>query len=284
MSRREVDRRLDEIVEFAGLERFMDTPVKRYSSGMYLRLGFAIAAHLEADILVVDEVLAVGDAEFQRRCLGKMSEVEQSGRTVLFVSHNMDAMARLCPTAIWLEARASSGDRADRPAGERVRAARRPPTCPRWCTRPTRRRPPRSSPSRCVTAPANRRRPSRHVSEAVLEIEVVVNDAVPGLDVGCMLSTTSGAVLLDELLSDVAAPSLDEPGRYRIRCTIPPVLPPGQYAIGIVLGTHYELIDSQESAVSFAVDGDDLGRTRRLFKLGLPWSVQRLDDHLRPPG
>ena len=120
-------------------------------------------------------------------------------------------------------------------------------------------------------------------SEAVLEIEVVVNDAVPGLDVGCMLSTTSGAVLLDELLSDVAAPSLDEPGRYRIRCTIPPVLPPGQYAIGIVLGTHYELIDSQESAVSFAVDGDDLGRTRRLFKLGLPWSVQRLDDHLRPP-
>ena len=81
----------------------MDTPVKRYSSGMYLRLGFAIAAHLEADILLVDEVLAVGDAEFQRRCLGKMSEVEKSGRTVLFVSHNMDAMARLCPTAIWLD-------------------------------------------------------------------------------------------------------------------------------------------------------------------------------------
>ena len=103
MTRREVRRRLDEIVEFAGLEQFMDTPVKRYSSGMYLRLGFAIAAHMEADILLVDEVLAVGDAEFQRRCLGKMNEVEQSGRTVLFVSHNMDAMARLCPTSIWLD-------------------------------------------------------------------------------------------------------------------------------------------------------------------------------------
>ena len=103
MSRREVTRRLDDIVEFAGLERFMDTPVKRYSSGMYLRLGFSIAAHLEADILVVDEVLAVGDADFQRRCLGKMSEVEQSGRTVLFVSHNLEALSRLCPTAMWLE-------------------------------------------------------------------------------------------------------------------------------------------------------------------------------------
>ena len=81
----------------------MDTPVKRYSSGMYLRLGFAIAAHMEAEILLVDEVLAVGDVEFQRRCLGKMNEVEQSGRTVLFVSHNMDAMVRLCPTAMWLD-------------------------------------------------------------------------------------------------------------------------------------------------------------------------------------
>ena len=103
MTKREVRARLDEIVAFAGLERFMDTPVKRYSSGMYLRLGFAIAAHMEAEILLVDEVLAVGDVEFQRRCLGKMDEVERSGRTVLFVSHNMDAMARLCTTTMWLD-------------------------------------------------------------------------------------------------------------------------------------------------------------------------------------
>ena len=103
MTKREVRSRLDEIVAFAGLEQFMDTPVKRYSSGMYLRLGFAIAAHMEAEILLVDEVLAVGDVEFQRRCLGKMDEVERSGRTVLFVSHNMDAMARLCTTTMWLD-------------------------------------------------------------------------------------------------------------------------------------------------------------------------------------
>src|SRR5579862_3341263 len=89
MSRAEIARRFDEIVEFAGVSRHIDTPVKWYSSGMYVRLAFAVAAHLEPEILVVDEVLAVGDAEFQKRCLGRMSEVAQEGRTVLFVSHNM---------------------------------------------------------------------------------------------------------------------------------------------------------------------------------------------------
>src|SRR5262249_51535317 len=88
---------------FSGVARFIDTPVKRYSSGMYLRLAFAVAAHLDADVMLVDEVLAVGDAEFQRKCLGKMADVEREGRTVLFVSHNLDAIARLCPTTVWLE-------------------------------------------------------------------------------------------------------------------------------------------------------------------------------------
>ncbi|MDQ4131233.1 MAG: ABC transporter ATP-binding protein, partial [Actinomycetota bacterium] len=89
MPRREIERAFDEIVGFAGVERFLDTPVKRYSSGMYLRLAFSVAAHLEADILLVDEVLAVGDAEFQRKCLGRMASVEREGRTVVFVSHNL---------------------------------------------------------------------------------------------------------------------------------------------------------------------------------------------------
>ncbi len=102
MRRAEVLRKFDEIVAFAGVEQFIDTPVKRYSSGMYVRLAFAVAAHLEPDVLIIDEVLAVGDAEFQRRCLGKMSEVAQAGRTVLFVSHNMAAVQKLCPRAIRL--------------------------------------------------------------------------------------------------------------------------------------------------------------------------------------
>ncbi|MGE4511447.1 MAG: ABC transporter ATP-binding protein [Sulfurimonadaceae bacterium] len=102
MSRAEIKKKFDEIVAFAEVEKFLDTPVKRYSSGMYVRLAFAVAAHLEPEILVVDEVLAVGDVEFQKKCLGKMSEVSKKGRTILFVSHNMNAIEQLCNKAIML--------------------------------------------------------------------------------------------------------------------------------------------------------------------------------------
>ena len=104
MSRAEIRRKFDEIVAFAEVERFMDTPVKRYSSGMYVRLAFAVAAHLEPEILIVDEVLAVGDAEFQRKCIGRMQRVAGHGRTVLFVSHNLNAVRSLCARAVWLDA------------------------------------------------------------------------------------------------------------------------------------------------------------------------------------
>jgi len=103
MHRAEIDRKFDAIVEFSGVEKFLDTPVKRYSSGMYVRLAFAVAAHLEPEILLVDEVLSVGDAEFQKKSLGKMSDVAKEGRTVLFVSHNMAAVQGLCQRAIWLD-------------------------------------------------------------------------------------------------------------------------------------------------------------------------------------
>jgi lipopolysaccharide transport system ATP-binding protein len=103
MRRREVQRKFDEIVEFSGVEQFIDTPVKRYSSGMYVRLAFAVAAHLDFEILIVDEVLAVGDAAFQRKCLGRMEAAAESGRTVLFVSHNMTTVSQLCSRALLLE-------------------------------------------------------------------------------------------------------------------------------------------------------------------------------------
>lgn len=103
MSRPEITRKLDEIVAFAGVERFLDTPVKRYSSGMQVRLGFAVAAHLEPEILLVDEVLSVGDAEFQRKCLGRIDAISKTGRTVLFVSHNMASVSRLCSKALLLD-------------------------------------------------------------------------------------------------------------------------------------------------------------------------------------
>lgn len=109
MTHAEIKRKFDEIVDFAEIEKFLDTPVKRYSSGMYVRLAFAVAAHLEPEILVVDEVLAVGDADFQKKCLGKMSEVAGGGRTVLFVSHNMDAVRRICVSGVLM-----SGGRVER--------------------------------------------------------------------------------------------------------------------------------------------------------------------------
>jgi lipopolysaccharide transport system ATP-binding protein len=110
MDRGYIRRRFDEIVEFAGIGMFLDTPVKKYSSGMYLRLAFAVAAHLEPEVLMVDEVLAVGDAEFQKKCLGKMGSVAREGRTVLFVSHDMNAVRRLCPRTILLDGGRVSAD------------------------------------------------------------------------------------------------------------------------------------------------------------------------------
>jgi lipopolysaccharide transport system ATP-binding protein len=104
MRKKEIDRKLEEIVDFSGVEKYLDTPVKRYSSGMYVRLAFAVAAHLESEILIVDEVLAVGDAEFQKKCLGKMGDISKGeGRTVLFVSHNIRALKDLCKSAIILK-------------------------------------------------------------------------------------------------------------------------------------------------------------------------------------
>ena len=118
MKRAEIRRKFDEIVAFAEIEKFLDTPVKHYSSGMYMRLAFSVAAHLEPEILLVDEVLAVGDAEFQEKCLGKMSEVAHAGRTVLFVSHNMSAVQRLCTRGLLLD---RGGICFDGPAPEAIR-------------------------------------------------------------------------------------------------------------------------------------------------------------------
>jgi lipopolysaccharide transport system ATP-binding protein len=131
MTRREIAKKFDEIVAFAEVERFLDTPVKRYSSGMYVRLGFAVAAHLEPDILIVDEVLAVGDAEFQQKCLGKMDDVSRrEGRTVLFVSHNMGVVSNLCPRVIWLNQGAAERDGSARAVIDDYLHRERPKTNP----------------------------------------------------------------------------------------------------------------------------------------------------------
>jgi ABC-type polysaccharide/polyol phosphate transport system ATPase subunit len=282
MTKREVRARLDEIVAFAGLEQFMDTPVKRYSSGMYLRLGFAIAAHMEAEILLVDEVLAVGDLEFQRRCLGKMDEVERSGRTVLFVSHNMDAMARLCTTTMWLD---KGRVRGIGPTAQIIEDYMRST----------------AAESTGIALEVDPNVPAQVVGVALVDedggpqsvlttratawirVDVVINEPVPGLDLSCLVLTRGGVSVLEEAVGDRIDSAITAPGRYRLQCELPPILTPGEYAITIWLGTAYENMELHDAVVAFSVEGDDLGR-HRLVKVGTNWKAERIDGPLSHEG
>ena len=258
MDRRYIERRFDEIVEFAGVERFIDTPVKRYSSGMYLRLAFAVAAHLEPDILVVDEVLAVGDAEFQKRCLTKMGEVGREGRTVILVSHQMAAITQLCRTALWMNggrvmmsgdansvvarylahgagsapqvelARADDDRRAMSFVGLQLRTEDGTPTI-----------------SFDVRAPI------------VLEMDYVVRQSVPQAEVGIRVETHTGTVVFTTQQSekiDRARPL--EPGAYRATVTIPGhFLAPNHYVLTLAIHVpNVELVDVREQVASFTVE------------------------------
>jgi ABC-type polysaccharide/polyol phosphate transport system ATPase subunit len=279
MGRREIDRRFDEIVEFAGVPRFLDTPVKRYSSGMYLRLAFAVAAHLDSDIMAVDEVLAVGDAEFQRKCLGKMGALEREGRTVVFVSHNLDAIARLCRTTAWLE-----GGRllAYGPTQEVISSYLA------------------SGITRAAQADFPER-PDEHVSlrsatlynedgdaavqvdrgrSFTIEARFVVRRPVPGLDITVFVESLRGARVLDEAWSEAAPDERGEPGEYVARVTVPPVLAVGDYAAGIWIGSPYENHVYEEDVLRFRLEGATKGRADRVLQLGLAWDVERTGDLL----
>ncbi len=276
MSRRDVARRLDEIVDFAGLEAFMDTPVKRYSSGMYLRLGFSIAAHLEADILLVDEVLAVGDANFQRRCLGRMSEIGRSGRTVLFISHNMDSIARLCGRVVWLDkGRVRAIDEASAVIESYTRSSMGAAT--ELTVERDHAQVAQVTSLALVDADGRPLAVLNTWTQAWMQVEVAVSSRTPDLDIGVQVHTASGLNLLDEYISQQGDLSLTEEGTYRLRCALPPVLPPGEYTLGVWLGTAYEEFERHERALTFTVEGDDGGSPQRLIRLGLPWTVERIE-------
>ena len=241
MKRAEISRKFDEIVAFSEVETFIDTPVKRYSSGMYLRLAFAVAAHLEPEILVVDEVLAVGDAEFQRKCLGKMSEVAEQGRTVIFVSHNMSAILRLTEETLVIDKgnlllRAPTQEAVDfylsrglREEGQRIWS---PDEIPATAApfRPI---------SICLLDEKN------NISDTVrtgnpfkIEIEYEVNQPIKGLRVGIYLITSRGEFVFTSF--DTDQPKKFErfgtrrEGKYISRCTIPANLfNGGRYIVGI---------------------------------------------------
>ncbi|MCW5877440.1 MAG: ABC transporter ATP-binding protein [Anaerolineales bacterium] len=263
MKRREIGAKFDEIVEFSGVSKFIDTAVKHYSSGMYLRLAFSVAAHLEPEILVVDEVLAVGDAEFQRKCLGKMGEVAEAGRTVLFVSHNMSAILRLTEESIVLDKgqlvyRAPTSQAVDyymatglSQTGERAWAAEEVPAD--------------AAPFRPIAMRV--KDTAGRVAETVqspqpvdIEIEYELSQPIQGLRLGIYLQTMRGEVVFTSFDTDDPKDyekyATRPAGHYLSRVTIPAdTLNEGQYVLGLNASAfRVRRYFQDERALAFIVD------------------------------
>jgi lipopolysaccharide transport system ATP-binding protein len=247
MRRTEIRARFDEIVDFSGVERFLDTAVKHYSSGMYMRLAFAVAAHLETEVLVVDEVLAVGDAQFQERCLGKMREVGRSGRTILFVSHNMNAVEQLCQRALLLEGgRLVRDDRSVRSViKQHLFAGGSGLGSHVWVPPDRALENPWFAPCRISlvdAAGALAPSPLRNDGETWVELEGEVREGDASLRVGYALFNEDGTPLYWSLHTDERPerwPRLS-PGRIVLRSRLPPrLLNEGVYRLELISSLHH---------------------------------------------
>jgi lipopolysaccharide transport system ATP-binding protein len=263
MKRAEIDRKFDEILAFSEVEQFIDTPVKRYSSGMYVRLAFAVAAHLEPEILVVDEVLAVGDAEFQRKSLGKMGDVAQQGRTVLFVSHNMSSILRLTKEAIVMEKgqvvmRAPSPEAVDyylsagnAKAGERIWEKDEVPLAAM---------PFRPVALRLLDQKGKVVEVVRSVEPFTVEMEYYLDSPVTGLRIGIYLNSARGDQVLTTFDTDDGArfeKFVSRPaGHYFSRCEFPKdLLNDGRYVLGVNASSYrIRRYFMDEQALAFNVD------------------------------
>jgi ABC-type polysaccharide/polyol phosphate transport system ATPase subunit len=238
MTRREIAARFDEIVEFAGVRPFLDTPLKRYSSGMELRLAFAVAAHVAPRILIVDEVLAVGDAEFQQRCLGKMSEIGRSGRTIVFVSHDLGAVQQLCPRTIWLD---EGRIRADGPSGDVIAAYLRSGLAGATHVEfaPEEDEPVSLTSVSVLDGAGRPLELVRRGDTFTVRLRMRSRTALPNLDVAIYLADRRGIQVLDEAWSDTGRPPATSagPGDYEIDLTMAPGLAPGPYTLGVWIGS-----------------------------------------------
>jgi lipopolysaccharide transport system ATP-binding protein len=290
MKRYEIERVFDQIVDFAGLENFLDTPVKRYSSGMYVRLGFAIAAHLEPDILIVDEVLAVGDAAFQKKCLGKMNDVTGKGRTILFVSHNMSAVRALCSRAILIN---HGQVEMDGTTSEVIRhylgEDRNTSSGVVW---PDTQRPGnRSFKLNSVTLKAPDGSPcaSIEISKGgYFEIEFEAIEDRAQANFSLALSDTEGNILFNSV-NNIEPNFYGKPlsmGRYISTCRLPgDILEPGAYSISIVCaGAQWSDYFRVDGILSFtAIDDGVLSRDYHgtylgVFRPRLEWTTRRWEE------
>ncbi len=263
MKRQEINRKFDEIVDFSGVEKFIDTPVKRYSSGMYLRLAFSVAAHLEPEILVVDEVLAVGDSEFQRKCLGKMSEVAGEGRTVLFVSHNMSAVIRLTEESIVLEGGQMVYRAPTLEAVEYYIASGHAQTSERkWqpSELPASAAPFRPIALRVVDLRGQLSDVVRSIEPLTVEMEYELDEPIQGLRVGIYLLTMRGDLVFTSFDTDSSEEyekyGTRPAGRYVSRCEIPAdFFNEGQYVLGINASSYrVKRYFQDDNALTFSID------------------------------
>lgn len=278
MMRAEVDRKFDEIVAFAEVEKFIDTPVKHYSSGMYLRLAFGVAAHLEPEILILDEVLAVGDAQFQKKCLGKIEDVSSKGRTVLVVSHNMSTVTQLCKSAIWL----SGGELKMMGSAEQIAskylvegAVQSGEAAPALETQDRRfhfRRICLRNDDGAITSAFD-------VRESItLEIEYEAHSLIAGLELSARVTNSFGIPIFTTNRSASVAGDI-APGAFLSRLQIPGrFLAPGSYTLE--LGAHIpnvEIICQIESVIAFRLEetGSGMaaysGRGYGVVLLDVPW-------------
>lgn len=258
MTRAEITRKFDEIVAFAEVERFLDTPVKHYSSGMYVRLAFAVAAHLEPEILVVDEVLAVGDAEFQKKCLQKMNDVARGGRTVLFVSHNMNAITNLCSRTILLNKGQCEFDGSvDSGILHYVSQASNDKTT-RW-TRPLEfQRPPAGFMS--VNSYLQGRQPHLIL---VLEVELGIDTGSGSLMMAVDICDSASTPIMQALPSPAPfIPGNQGNQKVALEIDLPPLIP-GTYTVDVWTGTHFNnTADQLKSVIAFDVtETPSTGRT-----------------------
>ncbi len=290
MSRREITEKFDEIVEFAEVTQFLDTPVKRYSSGMYVRLAFAVAAHLEPEILLVDEVLAVGDAAFQRKCMGKMSQVARQGRTILFVSHNMGAITRLCQKVLWFE-----GGRLKETGPAEQTVARYLSSGVQDLGEVDYRGNGGKIPgSEFVELEAVRIRDRNGRITSTLdvrfafkiEVQYRILQRTTNLRIGARINTHDGTVLLISTDMDGRGEIERVPGVYTSQCEVPgELLNYGQYSVSVgsdfpMVRTHFQV----DPALTFHIEqtggsGDHLydGRSG-YFRLQLPWKVEAISS------